>query len=54
MDELGFEIIGPDPANITLNINAKPMPVKVEPATTLLEALRIHLNMTGAKETFAP
>jgi aerobic-type carbon monoxide dehydrogenase small subunit (CoxS/CutS family) len=43
-------IIGPDPVDITLNINGKNVKLKAEPATTLLEALRLHLNMTGAKE----
>lgn len=41
---------GPGPVEITLTINGKALPLKVEPATTLLEALRVHLNLTGAKE----
>ncbi|MFN7020965.1 MAG: (2Fe-2S)-binding protein [Phycisphaerales bacterium] len=41
---------GPDPVEVTLNVNGKPMGLKVEPATTLLEALRLHLNLTGSKE----
>jgi xanthine dehydrogenase YagT iron-sulfur-binding subunit len=48
--EKGGPVLGPDALSITLNINGKAMPVKVEPATTLLEALRIHLGLTGAKE----
>lgn len=43
-------IDGPEPVDVTLNINGKPLAVKVEPATTLLEALRFHLNLTGSKE----
>lgn len=46
----GPAMLGPEAANITLNINGKSTPVRVEPATTLLEALRLHLSMTGAKE----
>jgi aerobic-type carbon monoxide dehydrogenase small subunit (CoxS/CutS family) len=34
---------------ITLNVNGKPHKVEVEPRTTLLEALRYGLNLTGAK-----
>jgi xanthine dehydrogenase YagT iron-sulfur-binding subunit len=34
---------------ITLNVNGKDSPVKVEPRTTLLEALRYQLDLTGAK-----
>lgn len=46
----GGPMMGPDPLTIGLNVNGKPTPVKVEPATTLLEALRINLGLTGAKE----
>ncbi|MEZ5403359.1 MAG: (2Fe-2S)-binding protein [Bryobacteraceae bacterium] len=35
--------------SITLNINGKPMKVTVEPRTTLLDALRERLEITGAK-----
>src|SRR5438445_6290643 len=34
---------------ITLSINGKDQQVKVEPRTTLLEALRYQLDLTGAK-----
>jgi xanthine dehydrogenase YagT iron-sulfur-binding subunit len=34
---------------ITLNVNGQPRKVKVEPRTTLLEALRVQLDLTGAK-----
>jgi xanthine dehydrogenase YagT iron-sulfur-binding subunit len=34
---------------ITLQVNGKAVPVKVEPRTTLLEVLRYQLNLTGAK-----
>ena len=34
---------------ITLNINGKPVNLKVEPRVTLVDALRNHLDLTGAK-----
>jgi xanthine dehydrogenase YagT iron-sulfur-binding subunit len=34
---------------VTLNVNGKSQKVQVEPRTTLLEALRYGLNLTGAK-----
>lgn len=37
------------PQTITLNVNGKDHQVKVEPRTTLLEALRNQLDLTGAK-----
>jgi xanthine dehydrogenase YagT iron-sulfur-binding subunit len=37
------------PQTITLNVNGKDQQVKVEPRTTLLEALRYQLDLTGAK-----
>lgn len=40
---------GPDAVAITLDINGKPNKVTVEPRTTLLDALRNHLDLTGAK-----
>jgi xanthine dehydrogenase YagT iron-sulfur-binding subunit len=35
--------------NITLVVNGKPEKIEIEPRTTLLEALRYRLNLTGAK-----
>jgi len=46
----GPPLQGPGPVDITLTINGKPTQLKVEPASTLLEALRVHLNLTGSKE----
>jgi xanthine dehydrogenase YagT iron-sulfur-binding subunit len=40
---------GPGPVPITLQINGKPHKLMVEPRVTLLDALRDHLDMTGAK-----
>ena len=36
-------------ATITLNVNGTDHTITVEPRTTLLEALRYHLDLTGAK-----
>jgi len=40
---------GPEPFAITLHINGKDHALHIEPRTTLAEALRIQLNMTGTK-----
>lgn len=44
------KVVGPDPLSITLQVNGQPMKVQVEPRTTLLEALRNQLPLTGSKE----
>src|SRR5438128_9409127 len=41
---------GPGAVPITLQVNGKPLKLQVEPRVTLLEALRNHSNLTGAKE----
>ncbi|HOX55686.1 MAG TPA: (2Fe-2S)-binding protein [Candidatus Paceibacterota bacterium] len=41
---------GPGPVPITLNVNGKPLKLEVEPRVTLLDALRNHASLTGAKE----
>jgi xanthine dehydrogenase YagT iron-sulfur-binding subunit len=43
-------VAGPGPVPITLTINGKPVKLNVEPRVTLLDALRDHLDMTGAKK----
>jgi xanthine dehydrogenase YagT iron-sulfur-binding subunit len=40
-----------DPANLTLNINGRDHPVSLDTRTTLLDALREHLGLTGAKKS---
>ena len=45
----GTKPVGPGAVPITLTINGKPYNLNVEPRVTLLDALRDHLNMTGAK-----
>ena len=42
-------VAGPGPVPITLNINGKPTKLSVEPSVTLLDAMRNHLDITGAK-----
>jgi len=42
-------VSGPGAVPITLNINGKPMKLTVEPRVTLLDAMRNHLDLTGAK-----
>jgi xanthine dehydrogenase YagT iron-sulfur-binding subunit len=42
-------VSGPGPVAITLTINGKPVNVTVEPRVTLLDAMRNHLDLTGAK-----
>ena len=41
---------GPGAVPITLKVNGKPLKLEVEPRVTLLDALRNHSNLTGAKE----
>lgn len=46
----GPALLGPEPVQASLNINGKPVALTIDPATTLLEALRVKLNLTGSKE----
>lgn len=41
---------GPGPIPITLNVNGQARTINIEPATTLLEALRLQCGLTGPKE----
>lgn len=45
----GVKEYGPEPFAITLRVNGKEHSLQIEPRTTLAEALRIQLNMTGTK-----
>jgi xanthine dehydrogenase YagT iron-sulfur-binding subunit len=45
----GNTILGPGATPITLRVNGTPKHVEVEPRTTLADALRINLDMTGTK-----
>ena len=40
---------GPGPTSVKLHVNGAEHTVEIEPRTTLAEALRIHLGMTGTK-----
>ena len=42
-------VLGPGAVAITLNVNGKPRQVSVEPRTTLSDALRDELKLTGTK-----
>ncbi len=44
------KVYGPDKVPIMLNVNGKALKLDVEPRVTLLEALRNHSSLTGAKE----
>jgi aerobic-type carbon monoxide dehydrogenase small subunit (CoxS/CutS family) len=41
---------GPEAVPISLKVNGQPLNLQVEPRVTLLEALRNHSTLTGAKE----
>jgi xanthine dehydrogenase YagT iron-sulfur-binding subunit len=42
--------MGPGPVDITLRINGQTHQLQLEPRVTLLDALRDHLDLTGAKK----
>ncbi len=46
----GSAVAGPDKTTFTLRVNRETRDLNVEPRTTLLNALRHHLNVTGPKE----
>jgi aerobic-type carbon monoxide dehydrogenase small subunit (CoxS/CutS family) len=46
----GLKRFGAEGANISLSVNGRPSDVTVTPETTLLQAVRESLNLTGAKE----
>ncbi len=47
--EAGVEIWGPGEVPVRLRVNNKSHELRLEPRTTLLDALRDHLELTGAK-----
>src|SRR5436309_3492975 len=49
LPETGPKVQGPDAVPFTLNINGRDLKLNVEPRTTLLNALRNHLDLTGTK-----
>ena len=44
------EVAGPGPVAMTLRINGEVKKLTIEPRVTLLDALRNHLDLTGAKK----
>lgn len=44
------EVLGPGPVSMTLRINGELKKLTIEPRVTLLDALRNHLDLTGAKK----
>jgi aerobic-type carbon monoxide dehydrogenase small subunit (CoxS/CutS family) len=44
------KVAGPGAVPVTLNVNGQSIKLEVEPRVTLLEALRTHTPLTGAKE----
>lgn len=46
----GPAILGPDPVAVQLNVNGRLVRTTIDPATTLLECLRINAGLTGTKE----
>ena len=44
-----IKVFGPEPFPVTLHVNGREHTLQIEPRTTLADALRIHLNMTGTK-----
>ncbi|MDP9122737.1 MAG: (2Fe-2S)-binding protein [Acidobacteriota bacterium] len=47
--EAGVEVYGPAAVPLRLKVNGAVREVALEPRVTLLDALRIHLDLTGAK-----
>ena len=47
-EDQGLQVLRGE-TSIMLDVNGRAHPLKVEPRTTLLEALRFQLNLTGAK-----
>jgi xanthine dehydrogenase YagT iron-sulfur-binding subunit len=45
----GVRELGPEAAPVRLHVNGAEHTLEIEPRTTLAEALRIHLGMTGTK-----
>jgi len=44
------EVAGPGATEISLHVNGQEKKITIDPATTLLDALRMQLNLTGSKE----
>jgi xanthine dehydrogenase YagT iron-sulfur-binding subunit len=45
----GVHEYGPGAVPVTLHVNGKEQTIQIEPSTTLADALRVHMGMTGTK-----
>ena len=45
----GAKVVGPGATSVTLNINGKDRRIEIEPRTTLADALRDRVDLTGTK-----
>src|SRR5215470_11127315 len=45
----GPQVVGPGEVPVQLNVNGKPINLRIEPRTTLLDALRMRADLTGNK-----
>jgi xanthine dehydrogenase YagT iron-sulfur-binding subunit len=45
-----LRIIGPKPEKVTFNVNGERYSLALDPRTSLLDALREHLHLTGSKK----
>src|SRR2546430_9193315 len=45
-----LRMLGPEPVEITLHINGQVSPLLLDPRTSLLDALREHLDLAGTKK----
>lgn len=45
----GVKELGPGAVPVTLSINGKDQTIQLEPRTTLADALRVHMGLTGTK-----
>lgn len=43
------DVVGPEPASISMTVNSAKKTLQVDPRVTLLDALRDHLSFTGTK-----
>ena len=48
-EQHGVKELGPGAVPVTLHINGKEQTVQLEPRTTLADALRVHMGLTGTK-----
>jgi xanthine dehydrogenase YagT iron-sulfur-binding subunit len=44
------ELLGPDEVTVTLHVNGREIVLQIDPRTTLLDALRERLGLTGTKK----